>query len=266
LILAGWASPPPTQSLNVFPAEIHVWRAVLDLDAAEFERLRRVLSPDEQARAGRFYFERDRQRFIASRGILREILSRYVKHEAGRLEFSYNQFGKPRLAPEVSGDGIHFNLSHSNGLALYALSRFPEIGVDLELVKRDFPFEQIARHYFTPDEVRTLRSLPEAAKPEAFFNSWTQKEAFVKARGKGLSLPLNQFTVSHETGEPVIVLQADCNSKRTSHWTFKRIIPAAGYIATLAAEGLNWLVKCCQWSYGAPSNTIHSRPSLSGHF
>jgi 4'-phosphopantetheinyl transferase len=261
LILAGWASPPLTQSLNVFPAEIHVWRAVLDLDATELERLRKVLSPDEQARAGRFYFERDRQRFIASRGILREILSRYVKHEAGRLEFSYNQFGKPRLALEVSEDGIYFNLSHSNGLALCAVSRSPEIGVDLELVKRDFPFHQIARHFFSPHEIRTLQSLPEAMKCEAFFNGWTRKEAFVKACGEGLSLPLNQFTVPLETGEHVILLQADGNSKKTSHWTFKRIIPADGYIAALAAEGRNWQVKCWQWSYSVQSNTIHSRPS-----
>jgi 4'-phosphopantetheinyl transferase len=247
-MLAGWASPPPTPQLKLLPAEVHVWRAGLDLDAAQLERLRMVISPDEQARAARFYFEKDRQRFISSHGILREILSRYLKREAAQLEFSHNRFGKPSLAPEVSGDGIFFNLSHSSDLALYAVSRFPEIGVDLEYVKRDFPCEEIARHYFSPQEIRTLQSLPEAVKYEAFFNCWTRKEAFVKARGKGLSLPLDQFTVSLSPGEPVVLLRAESDYEETSNWTLSEIIPAEGYIAALAVEGRNWRLKCWQWS------------------
>lgn len=121
-----------------------MWRSELDWGAAELEKLRKALSPDEQARAERFCFPRDRRRFIASRGILREILSFYLKREPARLKFSYSRFGKPSLGPGDSGESIYFNLSHSNGLALYAVSRFLEIGVDLELVKRGFPCEQIA--------------------------------------------------------------------------------------------------------------------------
>lgn len=98
--LASWAIPLPTQPLNLFPAEVHVWRAGLALDAGELERLQKVLSPDEQARARRFCFEKDRQRFIASRGILREILARYLKLDPARLAFSYGRFGKPSLAPD----------------------------------------------------------------------------------------------------------------------------------------------------------------------
>ena len=156
-MLVGWACPPPTQLLELFPSEIHVWRAKLALDAAELERLQKILSSDEQARAERFFFGKDRQRFIASRGILREILSRYVKREPARLEFTYSRFGKPSLASEISGDNIHFNLSHSNGLALYAVSRISQIGVDLEAVNRTVPCEQIAQYFFSPqDEARRL--------------------------------------------------------------------------------------------------------------
>jgi len=242
-MLAGWESPLPSQPLNLLPAEVHIWRAGLKLDAAEMERLRNLLSPDERARATRFHFEKHRRRFIAARGILREILSRYLERDPAGLEFSYNQFGKPSLAPSCSGDNLFFNLSHSSDLALYAVSRFPEIGVDIEYVKRDFPCEQIARRYFSPDEIRTLQSLPEAVKYEAFFNGWTRKEAFIKARGKGLSLPLDQFTVSLTPGEPALYSQTQGDSEETSLWTLKGIIPADGYIGAFAAEGSNRQVK-----------------------
>jgi 4'-phosphopantetheinyl transferase len=229
----------------------------LALDAAELETLRKVLSPDEQARAERFCFEKDRQRFIASRGILREILSRYLKREPARLEFSYSRFGKPSLAPDDSGSGVHFNLSHSHGLALYAISRFPEIGVDVERLRRDFPCEQIAEHFFSPHEVKTLRSLPEAGKYEAFFNCWTRKEAFVKARGEGLSLPLDQFTVSLAPAEPVALLRTEGDSGEASQWALRGINPVDGYIAALAAKGNEWHPKFWLWPSKNPTDEPH---------
>jgi 4'-phosphopantetheinyl transferase len=244
---AGWDCLSPSQPLLLPAAEVHVWRATVNLNTAELGALQKVLSPDEQARVERFYFEKDRRRFIACRGTLREILARYLKCEAARLEFSCSRFGKPSLAPTVSGDNIHFNLSHSNDLALYAVSRFPEIGVDLEWVRKDFPCDQIAQHYFTPREIKTLRSLPDEMKYEAFFNGWTRKEAFVKARGKGLSLPLDRFTVSLAPGEPAALLRTEDNSEEASRWVLMGIIPADGYLAAIAAKGRQWQLKCWQW-------------------
>ena len=194
------------------------------------------LSPDERARAARFHFPKHRQHFVAARGSLRMILARYLDRDPAQLEFCYSPFGKPDLAPSADADGIRFNLSHSQGLALYAITRDQDIGVDLEGERANIAWEDIARRYFAPSEVEALRLVPASSRTQAFLNCWTRKEAFVKARGEGLSLPLDQFEVSVAPGEPARLLRMTGNPQEASQWSFQQLEPAPGFVAAIAVR------------------------------
>jgi len=162
-------SPAP-KDLILADNEVHVWRAQLELPSSQVQRLRGILTDDELDRANRFSFEIDRQRFIAARGTLRSILSRYITIYPSHLRFYYNQYGKPFLAPEFSSYLLNFNLSHSGSMALYAITRNMEIGVDVERVRSDFEYEEIAKRFFSVNEVAILRTIPTEKKLEAFYN------------------------------------------------------------------------------------------------
>lgn len=182
-----WRLPPKSLALGI--DEVHVWRAALDGAASHLQSLWQTLSLDERGRAERFHFRRDHDSFVVARGMLRIILGRYLNAEPDRLRFRYSHYGKPTLAGEFDEEALCFNLSHSDRLALYAITRGRKIGVDLERIRPDFADEQIAEQFFASGEVAALRALPLHAQQEAFFNCWTRKEAFIKARGEGLSLP-----------------------------------------------------------------------------
>jgi 4'-phosphopantetheinyl transferase len=169
--------------------------------------LRNSLSPDELDRAAKFHFLRDSQRFIAARGILRNILSRYIGQSPETIRFSYGPFGKPRLAPSCAADGLRFNLSHAGNIALYAVALNREIGVDLERIDPSFLEDRIEEKFFSRNEIVELRSLPVDARPRAFFNCWTRKEAYVKALGGGLQTSLQSFDVSLAPGKAPDIFQ-----------------------------------------------------------
>jgi 4'-phosphopantetheinyl transferase len=243
---------PPPADLNLSSNEVHVWRACLNLPASHIHRLRHTLAADELARAERFHFEKDRQHFIAGRGLLRVILSRYLEAEPGQLRFRYSDYGKPALMLSPGQVPLNFNLSHSNGLALYAVTQGREVGIDLEKVRSDLEYEEIAERFFSPQENAVLRRLPAEVKPRAFFNCWTRKEAYIKARGEGLSLPLDQFDVSLAPGEPARLLHVRGNSQEVGHWSLQALTPAPDYVAALAVEGSDWRLKC--WQGGIPES------------
>src|SRR2546422_5347503 len=183
-------SPPP-RDLALESDEIHVWRAAADATGLQLEDLRQTLGPSEQARAERFSFRRDRDRFIIRRGRLRAILGRYLATDSSRLQFNYGGRGKPALAPPYRDTQLRFNVSRSDGLVLYAITRGREVGVDLEQIQPAIAQERIPEHFFSAREVATLRALPADEQVEAFFACWTRKEAYVKARGEGLALRLD---------------------------------------------------------------------------
>ena len=171
---SSWDSPPKTL---VLPNNaVHVWRASLHMSAPYLRAFEDTLAADERARAERFYFQKHREHFIAGRGLLRDILSRYLDREPAQLRFCYNAYGKPSLTEETSAEGICFNLSHSHEMALYALTRGREIGVDIEYFRPDVEAEKLAERFFSPREVAVLRALPEHLRKEGFFNCWTRKE------------------------------------------------------------------------------------------
>jgi 4'-phosphopantetheinyl transferase len=238
----------PRAGLTLSSAEVHVWRASLDLDSSCVEHLQHALSADELQRAARFHFPRDRRRFTVARGVLRDILGRYLGVPPSELEFRYGAHGKPALAAGFDAVGVRFNISHSHEMALFAVTCGREIGVDIEYLGREIRGEEIAQHFFSAHECASLRALPAAAKHEAFFNCWTRKEAYIKAHGEGLSLPLDQFDVSLAPGEPAALLATRNDPREVQRWSLQALTPGPGYVAALAVEGQGWQLSSWHWS------------------
>jgi 4'-phosphopantetheinyl transferase len=240
-----------TQSeLMLAEKDLHIWRADLDLPIIGFQKLYQTLSVDERVRAKRFHFEKDRRRFIVGRGILRMVLSCYLSVEPYQLQFCYGKNGKPALADTFGKGSILFNMSDSEGLALYAFARDHEIGVDIEHIRYIPEMDQIAEQYFSARENAVFRSLPESKKREAFFSFWTRKEAFMKAKGEGLGLGLNQVEVSLTPGEQATLLSVNSNPQEASRWSLQDLDPGPGFTAALAVQGHGCQLKSCQWEGG----------------
>jgi len=226
--------------------EVQLWRADLEVISADESGWLQVLSSDELTRASRFHFSRDRQRFIAGRALLRTILAGYLRTDAHSLTFSYSKKEKPSLASDHADSGITFNVSHSGAVALLAFTRRREIGVDVEQVRPDSDLEAIARRFFSMHEQNQLAALPAENKVDAFFRCWTRKEAYIKATGDGLSLPLNQFDVSLEVGEANAVVATRPDSSEAGHWLLREVSAGPGYMAAVCVRGKDWKLK--NWS------------------
>jgi len=240
-----WHIPPPQVILHA--DEIHIWRVPLDMSLATIERLGQFLAPDERARAERFRFARDRNQFTIGRGLLRVLLGRYLVCEPQRVSFRYSSYGKPSLDAPLSASGLQFNLSHSHQLALLAFTYASNIGVDVEYMRSDVEFEQLAERFFAPGERTVLQSISPTLRPEAFYNCWTRKEAYIKARGEGLSIPLESFDVSLKPGEPAVLLRSRENPSEALRWSLHSLTPGEQYAAALAVEGIAWQLRCWQW-------------------
>jgi 4'-phosphopantetheinyl transferase len=254
-----WKTPQSEPVLG--EKDIHVWRAELDLPTIGLQNLHETLSIDERTRAERFHFEKDRRRYIVEHGILRAILSSYLSIEPSLVQFWYGQYGKPELANPFVNARIHFNMSDSQGLALFAFTRDHEIGVDIEQVRNIPEMDQIAEQFFSPEETAIFRSLPESAKKEAFYNCWTHKEAFLKARGQGLGLGLNQCEVSLAPGEPAALLRITDDPQEAACWVLQELNPGSGFIAALAVRRHDGHLECFPWQeqshIGVKENDSH---------
>jgi 4'-phosphopantetheinyl transferase len=221
------------------------------LPASRIQALRHILAADELSKARRFFFPKDRQHFILARGLLRTILGRYLDMEPSQLRFCYDDYGKPSLVPSSDQEALNFSLSHSDGLALYAITRDREIGIDVERVCPIPEAAQIAERFFSAHENAVFRTLDARLKQEAFFTCWTRKEAYVKARGKGLSLPLDQLDVSLIPGEPAMLLNIRGAPREAARWSLCELTPGPGYVAALAVEGHDWRLACWQFPESA---------------
>ena len=235
-----WSLPPT--KLDLAEDEIHLWRASLDLKKEALDRCSSILSQDEKVRASRFLFPHDRDHFVAARGILRELLGRYADDSPALLEFQYGERGKPALRVENGEPSVRFNLSHSRGIAVYAFARDRELGIDLEPIRPEFSAEDIAERHFSPQELEEWHRLTPGLRAEAFFLCWTRKEAYVKARGEGLQIPLASFSVTLTPGQPEILQSVD-----STRWGLRSFQPAPGYAAALAAEGRDWRLVRWDW-------------------
>jgi 4'-phosphopantetheinyl transferase len=245
---------PPAEGPSLASDRVHVWRAFLNVPAARVQSLQRTLAAEELRRAKRYHFQKDRDRFVVARGFLRAILSEYLRTEASQLCFRYNRHGKPEL---LDSQGLRFNVSHSDELALYAISRDREIGIDLERIRPELAGQEIAERFFSPREVASLRALPEGMQADAFFACWTRKEAYLKAKGQGIVLGLDQFDVSLSPGEPAALLHVIGHPEEAARWSLQELRPAAGYIASVAVEGHGWQLRCWQWMEAPAERATH---------
>jgi 4'-phosphopantetheinyl transferase len=229
------------------PDEIHVWRAGLDLNAGDRERVLQTLSADERARREKYRSKRDGDRFVAARWILRELLGGYLGVEPADLRFRYGPFGKPFLITTPEKADLLFNLAHAEGVAICAVSRARNVGVDLERIRPALEWQEIAEGFFTPREVNFLESLPAGDGSRAFFKYWTRKEACLKARGEGLSISLDSFDVSASPGETAVVFTLPEGPGKPLRWSLQDIPIDEGFAAALAVEGSGFMVQYWQW-------------------
>ena len=215
---------------------VHVWQLMLAEHASSHSLCQSVFSADEQERAARFHFEEHRNDFLIARAFLRTVLGAYLKIEPAAVQFVYNEFGKPSV-PAGPENNLFFNLSHSNHVALLAVTRETEVGVDIEQIRSIEP--GLAERYFSATEIRALQQLPKDLYQEGFFNCWTRKEAYIKARGKGLSLPLDKFDVSLAPGQPARMLQIRDSEDQASSWQLAHLTPARGFVGAVAMRSNN---------------------------
>jgi 4'-phosphopantetheinyl transferase len=240
-----WEPAPQRPQLHC--DEVHVWRATLSRATVEVEALKGLLSEDELRRAERFHFPHDRTSFVVARGTLREILSLYAGLPPELLRLGYNAFGKPELVGAPGETRVRFNLSHSGGLALYAVAAGREVGVDIEAVRESVPCEELAERFFSRREAAALLALPAGDRRRAFFECWTRKEAYIKARGEGLSLPLDSFDVSLAPGESAALLATRDDRPGAARWSMRELRAGTGYAAAVAVEGGGWRLRSWHW-------------------
>ncbi len=236
----------PSAIRNVDTREVHLWIVGLNPPTDRVEELRRLLTADETARADRFHFDRHRRRFIVRRGVLRLLLARYLGREPPALRFEEGEKGKPYVCQSAAEPArLHFNLSDSKDLAIYALTRGAELGVDVEILRPMPDAEAIAERFFSREEQERLRRVPSADKARAFFHCWTRKEAYIKAIGEGLSEPLDRFSVTLLPEEPARFVHLGGDRQRAAAWSLHHLVPEDGAVGALALEGASWRVSGC---------------------
>ena len=244
-----WHHPPekPVFQSN----QLHIWQINRSQSDKTLDALWEFLSDDEKARAERFRFPRDRNRYIAGRGAMRDILSRYVQHAPQALRFYYGLNGKPYLTTEFNSASLYFNLSHSNELALLGVFPAADIGIDIEFAREKFSGKDIAERYFSEFEISELESLPETHKVAGFFNCWTRKEAFIKALGDGLSRPLSQFDVTLKPEAEAKLLRTEWDTEEAKKWVLQDISVAPKYHAAVAVKAKIKAIQLWHW-YAMP--------------
>lgn len=259
----SWSPAPESPLLS--SREVHVWRATLDLPRGQVAALAPLLAADERRRADRLRFEHLRRRYITGRATLRIILARYLRVGADRLQFAYDEHGKPFLAfpaPVHPEDAIEFNVSHAEALALYVVARERRVGIDVERVRPVQEAAGIVARNFSAAERDALGRLPAAQDLAGFFACWTRKEAFIKAHGGGLTIPLSSFDVSVDpldASPPTAqrLLASRIAPGDDARWRLCDLTPGEGYRAALAVEerdiggrdigGSEWDLRC--WEF-----------------
>ncbi len=235
----------PTSLLK--PGEVHVWLFNLDHSSQAHPAWERLLSAEEATRSKRFLFDKDRLRFVARRGILRQLLGQYTGLDPAGFNYYTNPYGKLSLTSHP----LSFNLSNSQNRTTIVFTLEKDVGVDIEQVRPLPELSRLVEYWFSPEERTGLSALAPAVQVEAFYHIWTQKEAFIKAHGEGLSWPLKDFSVSVDPSKPGRLLSINSGSDETSLWK----------MATYNHEA-DWRVAVCVWAE-ADTEVLWVMPELA---
>ena len=233
----NWNWRYPVEAISLNADEVHVWQAPLALAKPDLNYFYNILSPEERIRAARLRDTRLADRFIAARGWLRQILWQYIHIKPGDIQFTYNEHGKPAVAQafaNTSDQHVEFNLSHSGDLAMYAICRQRPVGIDVECIDDRLDMDVIAGKFFSPAELQMFRTTPAKQKAKTFYACWTQKEAYLKARGKGFCHPTNAFSILPGRQS---VLKHSLEPAENHRWSLLQWAPNRGTLAALAVEG-----------------------------
>jgi 4'-phosphopantetheinyl transferase len=241
--MSDWVIAPHPKVLD--RGDVHVWLADLDQPEIVVEQMAQTLSPEEQLHAERFHFARDRRRYITAHGMMRAILADYLNTMPQQVRFITGEYGKPALAPDQGQ--LSFNLSHSEGLALLACAYGRELGVDIEYMRPLDDIDLIAAHFFAPAERAVLSQVAPEQKLQAFYACWTRKEAYIKAIGMGLTMPLDHFVVSLAPHEDAHLLWVKDQPQEPDRWQLRALTPPTDYAATLLVAGAGWNFSCYRW-------------------
>jgi 4'-phosphopantetheinyl transferase len=237
------------ESQSLAPGMVDIWHIDIAPPPDKIATSRTLLSADEIERVARFHFDVHRNRYIAGRAALRAILAQYLETSPQALAFVYGEKGKPALVAELNTRGLEFNLSHSHDRALLGITVGSIIGVDIERINLEFGTDEIATHFFSAFEVDTLLAVPKPERGATFFNCWTRKEAYIKAVGEGLSLPLDSFDVAFGPGVEAALLRVDAAPDAPSRWRMYDIPAPEGYAAAIAVEGTEHKIRQRAWEW-----------------
>lgn len=229
-----------TRELIALPiAEIHLWLAYYDEinDEQLHNGYRQMLNDAERMQEPRFYFARDRRRYLVTRAMVRAVLSRYAQKQPKDWTFATNAYGRPEIDQiDISDQRLSFNISHTHSLIVLGITRGCALGVDVENVQERESSLSIADHYFAQSEVAALAALPQNQQQYRFFEYWTFKESYIKARGMGLSLPLDRFGFYFPDERTVgIDIHAEL-ADEPSRWQFWQFQPTSEYLVAVCAE------------------------------
>ena len=217
--------------------EIHLCLA--DYDQIADEQLhvsyRKLLYDAERAQEPRFYFAKDRRRYLVTRALVRTVLSRYAPVDPSAWVFSTNAYGRPQI-DNVQAKDLTFNISHTHSMIVLGVTRKRALGVDVENVRAREVSIDIADHYFAPQEVTALNAVPAHEQQYRFFEYWTFKESYIKARGMGLSLPLDKFSFHYRDERAVDIAIHPELADDAARWQFWQFRPSPDYLVAICAE------------------------------
>jgi 4'-phosphopantetheinyl transferase len=224
--------------------EVHVLRADLTIPQTGLDTLRELLAPEELERAAQFKLSVPRSQFLVTRAFLRLALGRYLPIGARELQFRTTRYGKPELSQFPD---LRFNLSHSGNVAVLAITRCRQVGIDVEQIRDEVNPMELASRFFSRQEVKWLQAQPDSERLSSFFACWTAKEAYVKARGQGLSMPLNSFGVIPIPGSSRLNLETYDNPGESGHWLICQLQLGTDLRGALAVEDVNCRVCMGRW-------------------
>ena len=225
--------------MEVADGVIHVWMVDFSAitDKSLLSRYRELLAPDEEARRNRFLFENLRLRYLVTRVLVRTVLSRYVGLPPKSWTFAADVHGKPHiLNEEAQATRLTFNISHTESLILLAVGSATMVGVDVENRRRRPAPLEVADRYFAVEEVRELRALAVKRQQDRFFDYWTLKEAYLKARGIGITIPLDSFFFTFPTESEISFHQDRCSGHEAGRWRFWQFNPSDEYVAAVCVQ------------------------------